>query len=339
MSFEVRIDGQLSARGADGREVRGEGTVVLAAAEVLGVQTHAPHGSCQAGGNRRTARSTWRTSSAASPSTIARSSFVELVVQWLLGDEIDFNDRQPIPRVGCRPQRYERAAPNDASVGGATHSRPLDDCHSVRLLRPFWPIRKHRGHGCSRPPRRCAGGRPRSWESGADHGGGGVREARGGRPARNRYEGSDADERRLFYVALTRARDWVSVSRHERVTSQRAAASPYYDALRAYELDPAEVRLPAVDATASTGSAIELTFSELDAFLDCAMAYRLRNLVGFQPRLAPELGYGKAVHHVLRAVAERTRVDGAPSPHRPRSTASSTTASSYPRRASPPTAS
>ena len=43
MSFEVRIDGQLSARGADGREVRGEGTVVLAAAEVLGVQTHALH--------------------------------------------------------------------------------------------------------------------------------------------------------------------------------------------------------------------------------------------------------------------------------------------------------
>ena len=27
-----------------------------------------------------------------------------------------------------------------------------------------------------------------------------------------RYEGTDADERRLFYVALTRARDWVSLS-------------------------------------------------------------------------------------------------------------------------------
>ncbi len=30
--------------------------------------------------------------------------------------------------------------------------------------------------------------------------------------AAGRYEGSDADERRLFYVALTRARDWVSVT-------------------------------------------------------------------------------------------------------------------------------
>ncbi len=33
----------------------------------------------------------------------------------------------------------------------------------------------------------------------------------------------------------------------------------------------------------------------------------MRNLIGFQPRLAPELGYGKAVHHVLRNVAEYTR--------------------------------
>jgi DNA helicase II / ATP-dependent DNA helicase PcrA len=32
-----------------------------------------------------------------------------------------------------------------------------------------------------------------------------------------RYEGSDADERRLFYVAITRARDWLSVSRHRAV--------------------------------------------------------------------------------------------------------------------------
>jgi DNA helicase-2/ATP-dependent DNA helicase PcrA len=41
-----------------------------------------------------------------------------------------------------------------------------------------------------------------------------------------RYEGSDADERRLFYVAMTRARDWLSVSRHDRVTKNAMAPSP-----------------------------------------------------------------------------------------------------------------
>ena len=38
-----------------------------------------------------------------------------------------------------------------------------------------------------------------------------------------RYEGADADERRLFYVAMTRARDWLSLSRHERITQPRPA--------------------------------------------------------------------------------------------------------------------
>ncbi|MGI9030898.1 MAG: ATP-dependent helicase [Ilumatobacteraceae bacterium] len=129
--------------------------------------------------------------------------------------------------------------------------------------------------------------------------------------AADRYEGRDADERRLFYVALTRARDFVSVSRHERVTSQRATSSPYWDELAGlHRIEPADIELPTMDATGMDGTAIELTFSELDAFLDCAMAYRLRNLIGFQPRLAPELGYGRAVHHVLRAVAERTRDSG-----------------------------
>lgn len=35
--------------------------------------------------------------------------------------------------------------------------------------------------------------------------------------AASRYEGSDADERRLFYVAMTGARGGVSMSRHHRV--------------------------------------------------------------------------------------------------------------------------
>ena len=43
---------------------------------------------------------------------------------------------------------------------------------------------------------------------------------------RARYEGGDADERRLFYVALTRARDIVYASCFERI-SRRVGCSPY----------------------------------------------------------------------------------------------------------------
>lgn len=133
-----------------------------------------------------------------------------------------------------------------------------------------------------------------------------------------RYEGGDAEERRLFYVAMTRGRDWVSLSRHERVTTRRSGASPYWSEVVASlgSTDPDDIELPDLEpASSGVDQELRLSFSEVAAFLDCAMAYRLRNLIGFQPRLAPELGYGKAVHHVLRMVAERTRASGSiPSP-------------------------
>jgi DNA helicase-2/ATP-dependent DNA helicase PcrA len=128
----------------------------------------------------------------------------------------------------------------------------------------------------------------------------------------DRYEGSDADERRLFYVATTRSRDWLSVSRHERVRTQAARSSPYYEELAAAEVSPDSVVLPGVEPlTRREDEPITITYSELAQFLDCGMAFRLRNRLGFQPRLAPELGYGKAVHHIMRTVAELTRTNGA----------------------------
>lgn len=129
--------------------------------------------------------------------------------------------------------------------------------------------------------------------------------------AADRYEGSDADERRLYYVAVTRARDWLSVSRHDRVTKRLARPSPYYTELEAPEVPPDAIKLPPIEPAGGESPTIEVTFSELAAFLECGMAYRLRNLMGFQPRLAPELGYGKAVHHVLRSVADHTQATGA----------------------------
>jgi len=126
-----------------------------------------------------------------------------------------------------------------------------------------------------------------------------------------RYEGSDADERRLFYVAVTRARDWLSISRHEKVTTRRVGASPYYQELAAYQLSPDQVVPGDITSTSEPGDQpITMTYSQLASFMDCAAAFRLREMIGFQPRLATELGYGKAVHHVLRAVAEATMQSG-----------------------------
>jgi DNA helicase-2/ATP-dependent DNA helicase PcrA len=130
---------------------------------------------------------------------------------------------------------------------------------------------------------------------------------------RVRYEGSDADERRLFYVAMTRARDWLSLSRHEKTAKNKVAASPYHDEIKGFAATR-PLPLPNVEriARAESSEPLTLSFSELAAYRSCGFAYRLRSMLGFQPFLAPELGYGKAVHHVMRAIAEYTRVHGAP---------------------------
>lgn len=130
--------------------------------------------------------------------------------------------------------------------------------------------------------------------------------------AATRYEGSDADERRLFYVAATRARDWLSLSRHVAVNVKAAPPSPYWLEHRDLEVDPGDIAVSRVEAVhASDDDPISVSYSEMASFLDCAQAYRLRTLLGFEPRLAPELGYGKAVHHVLRTVADATKDAGA----------------------------
>lgn len=129
----------------------------------------------------------------------------------------------------------------------------------------------------------------------------------------SRYEGSDADERRLFYVAMTRARDWLSLSRHERVTRNRVASSPYHQEVAGFAAEQ-PLLIPKADRIiqAEATEPLTLTFSELAAFRSCGFAYRLRSMLGFQPFLAPELGYGKAVHHVMRSIAEHTRAHGQP---------------------------
>ncbi|MEV7907614.1 ATP-dependent helicase [Streptomyces anulatus] len=123
-----------------------------------------------------------------------------------------------------------------------------------------------------------------------------------------RYEGSDADERRLFYVAVTRARDWVSLSSHSKVKKSTVHPSPYLtECVNVVDSDG--------HPTAALPTVIEppdlaVTYSELAAFADCPQSYLLRNELGFMPPIQTELGYGNAVHHVMRVLAERTQVAG-----------------------------
>ncbi|WP_229023114.1 ATP-dependent helicase [Actinomarinicola tropica] len=123
-----------------------------------------------------------------------------------------------------------------------------------------------------------------------------------------RYEGSDADERRLFYVALTRARDWVALSSHLKVNKQGRRPSPYLTECAAFAASggyPTGVEPKGIDTPD-----LAVTYSELAAYLECPQSYLLRNQLGFQAPIRGEVGYGNAVHHIMRMIAEQTKVTG-----------------------------
>jgi DNA helicase-2/ATP-dependent DNA helicase PcrA len=77
---------------------------------------------------------------------------------------------------------------------------------------------------------------------------------------------------------------------------------------------PARASLPLPEAAGLANQRevppLEISFSEMANWVDCGYAYRLSSVLGFQQWLAEELGYGKAVHHVLRTLAELARTRG-----------------------------
>jgi len=124
---------------------------------------------------------------------------------------------------------------------------------------------------------------------------------------RPRYAGSDEDEARLFYVAVTRARDGVYVSRFESTEKQSQSPSVFWRHAAQVAGTVSEPPLVAPPADRKDQSDTEIpivSFSELAAYERCPLSFRLRSLVGFQPLLARELGYGKAVHHILRRIGD-----------------------------------
>jgi len=131
---------------------------------------------------------------------------------------------------------------------------------------------------------------------------------------RARYEGSEAEERRLFYVALTRARDAVYLSYFERKTNA-FKPSPFLLEVAGKSIPKAsKLPLPEVPPASSAPEppVLEVSFSDLALYHECGYRYRLAAVFGFQQELATELGYGRAIHHVLRQVAEKARAKGKP---------------------------
>ncbi len=130
--------------------------------------------------------------------------------------------------------------------------------------------------------------------------------------ARRRYEGSEAEERRLFYVAMTRARDALYLSRFRRLQNT-FQPSPFVvevaggDPAVADTVPLPEPFTPPADEPQEQPA---VSFSDLSLYEQCPLRFRFSSSLGFQPQLVTELGYGKAIHHILRKVADLTKAKG-----------------------------
>ena len=113
-------------------------------------------------------------------------------------------------------------------------------------------------------------------------------------------------ERRLMYVALTRAERFLVVSSSGKQTSRfmRELPDMVSGAGGTVTNDPAallnEIRYAPLEY--SRDIQLATSFSDLRYYLGCPHDYYLRKVLGFSPTIDQAFGYGRGVHNLMRAV-------------------------------------
>jgi DNA helicase-2/ATP-dependent DNA helicase PcrA len=125
----------------------------------------------------------------------------------------------------------------------------------------------------------------------------------------DRYRGGVEDERKLFYVAVTRARDVICLSYFKRIR-QQMNRSQFVESITAHlqfqtagsDIPLMQIRTPAGDEEISP-----FTAGEIINYMRCPYFYRLREQWNFQAGLDELIGYGRSLHHCLRLVGEAVK--------------------------------
>lgn len=124
----------------------------------------------------------------------------------------------------------------------------------------------------------------------------------------DRYKGTIEDERRLFYVALTRAEkylfcSWAPIPSNQ----QQRKVSPFFRELTGSESVLTKEPKASPPARISPklrkeNLTLALTFSELKYYFECPYLFKLRFLYGFDTPISRALGYGKSLHDALAEI-------------------------------------
>ncbi len=126
-----------------------------------------------------------------------------------------------------------------------------------------------------------------------------------------RYRGGIEDERRLFYVAATRAQKFLHMSWAPHDGNSRAqqpsdffqeVLASKYVKRRPQDYEDRGRLEPAPKASVAN---VTLSFSDVKYFFECPYQFKLRILYGFNAPLDEALGFGKSLHDALAEVHAR----------------------------------
>lgn len=120
-----------------------------------------------------------------------------------------------------------------------------------------------------------------------------------------RFNGDIEEERKLFYVAVTRAKKYLYLTRsetnHDKYIStflEEAKDSSYlvkYDGNIQYDAE----NLPDMKQESMP---LSLNFSLLEDYFDCPYRFKLTMFYGFEQPIVPALGYGNVLHEIVKNI-------------------------------------
>jgi ATP-dependent DNA helicase UvrD/PcrA len=130
----------------------------------------------------------------------------------------------------------------------------------------------------------------------------------------DRLDGTIEDERRLFYVALTRSKKYLYCSWAPEAANLYRNESAFVREVSTpgcvLTRDPENLPGERIKARPDREEAeVIITFSELKYFFECPYQFKLRFLYGFNPGFHEKLGFGKSLHDALAEVHRRA-LDG-----------------------------
>ncbi|WP_229353849.1 ATP-dependent DNA helicase [Streptomyces sp. UNOB3_S3] len=128
-----------------------------------------------------------------------------------------------------------------------------------------------------------------------------------------RYRGTEEDERRLFYVAVTRSQKYLAMTfspsdkklyKKESLFFAEVTRNTYVLTREPVRPDDSALGRLQPSSRHKTPDVV-LSFSELKYLFECPYQFKLRFLYGFDSPLQKELGYGKSLHDVMAEVHKR----------------------------------